>query len=150
MAPLAEVVLAEDRPAREELLSLYGSVGWTAYTSDPDLLEAAVAGSSYVVTARAGGELVGLARAVSDDASICFLADLLIRADWQRRGLGRRLAAAVLDRFGHVRRHILLADADPALGAFYRALGFEEISSRGAGALRAYIQLGTSQPSADH
>jgi hypothetical protein len=74
MPPLIDVALAEDRPVRDELLSLYGSVGWTAYTSDPEQLDAAVAGSSYVVTARAGGELVGLARAVSDDASICLCA----------------------------------------------------------------------------
>ena len=141
MPPLIDVALAEDRPVRDELLSLYGSVGWTAYTSDPEQLDAAVAGSSYVVTARAGGELVGLARAVSDDASICFIQDLLICPDWQRRGLGRRLAEAVLERYAHVRRHILLTDDDPAQAAFYRALGFEEVSSRGGGNLRAYAKL---------
>jgi len=42
MPPLIDVALAEDRPVRDELLSLYGSVGWTAYTSDASICLCAV------------------------------------------------------------------------------------------------------------
>jgi len=49
--------------ARNDLVGLYSSVGWSAYANDPDALVRAVEQSSYVVTARdSGGELVGLAR----------------------------------------------------------------------------------------
>jgi hypothetical protein len=53
-----------------EALTLYGSVGWSAYTDHPDVLAAALSGSDLVVTARVGQSLVGLARTVSDGASI--------------------------------------------------------------------------------
>ena len=39
---------------RDEMVALYESVGWSAYTKAPALLYAAIAGSSYVVTARRG------------------------------------------------------------------------------------------------
>jgi GNAT superfamily N-acetyltransferase len=97
----------------DELLDLYGSVGWTAYTAEPDVLRAAVAGSSFVVTARRGGRLVGLARAVSDGATICYLQDILVRPDEHRTGVGRALATAVLDRYADVRQKVLLTDDDP-------------------------------------
>ena len=69
-------VLARGPVSDSELLALYESVGWGAYTREPKVLTAAVRGSSFVVTARtAGGDLIGLARAISDDApsAICYL-----------------------------------------------------------------------------
>ena len=65
-----------------EVLSLYESVGWAAYTRDPELLTRAIRSSSFVVTARdEQGRLVGLARAISDDATICYLQDILVAPD---------------------------------------------------------------------
>jgi hypothetical protein len=40
---------------RDELLGLYDSVGWTADTRTPEELVAAVANSTFVVTARDDG-----------------------------------------------------------------------------------------------
>ena len=81
------VLLAvRDAPTRGELLTLYESVGWTAYTSDPAMLERAVAGSSYLVTARRDGVLIGLARAISDDATMCYLQDILVAPRERRTG----------------------------------------------------------------
>ena len=39
------VISADDRPGREELVELYDAVGWTSYTTDPDVLVAALAGA---------------------------------------------------------------------------------------------------------
>ncbi|GAA0922732.1 GNAT family N-acetyltransferase [Virgisporangium aurantiacum] len=125
----------------DELLDLYGSVGWTAYTAEPDVLRAAVAGSSFVVTARRGGRLVGLARAVSDGATICYLQDILVRPDEHRTGVGRALATAVLDRYAGVRQKVLLTDDDPGQRAFYESLGYAETRDLGAGTLRAFVRF---------
>ncbi len=54
----------------EDLYQLYTSVGWVAYTRDRDALATAIGNSTYVVTARDGNELIGLARGMSDDVSI--------------------------------------------------------------------------------
>lgn len=125
---MAEITISADGPvAEEETLALYGSVGWSAYTKEPATLRRAIAGSSIVVTARdADGTLVGLARAVSDDATICYLQDILVRPDRQGAGIGRRLVETILDRFAHVRQTVLITDDEPGQRAFYEAMGFTE------------------------
>jgi ribosomal protein S18 acetylase RimI-like enzyme len=110
-----------------EALALYESVGWAAYSRDLGLLVRAIRNSSFVVTARSvGGELVGLARAVSDDATICYLQDILVDPAFQGTGVGRTLLEAVQARYGHVRQTVLLTDNEPGQRAFYEALGFTE------------------------
>jgi GNAT superfamily N-acetyltransferase len=135
------VVDAESDIPLAELLELYAAVGWTVYTDRPELLAAGVAGSSYVVTARRAGRLVGLARAVSDDATICYLQDVLVHPDAQRQGIGGALARAVLDRYRTVRQKVLLTDDEPAQRAFYEALGYAEIRDFGPGTLRSFVRF---------
>ena len=116
--------LTHDLPTRAELVSLYASVGWSSYTRDPEALEKAVCNSSFVVCARSDtGELLGLARAVSDDVSICYVQDILVRPDVNRQGVGRSLMQAVLTRYAHVMQQVLITGDEPAQLAFYGSLG---------------------------
>ncbi len=138
---MSEVILSEvDEPGREELLELYGSVGWTAYTGEPDTLVRAVRGSLRVVTARFHGKLVGLARIVGDGATIAYLQDVLVDPSHRREGLGRRLVETVLQGPGEVRQQVLLTDAEPGQRAFYEALGFIEVG-QSEPSLRAFFRL---------
>jgi len=66
-------------PSEDDLVDLYGAVGWTSYTADPAALARAVRNSPHVVTARDGGVLVGLARVLTDDVSIVYVQDVLGR-----------------------------------------------------------------------
>ncbi|MGX7825234.1 GNAT family N-acetyltransferase [Actinokineospora sp. 24-640] len=125
----------------DELLALYAAVGWSAYTDSPSLLQAGVDGASYVVTARQGGRLVGLARALSDGATVCYLQDVLVHPAEQRRGIGRALVGAVLDRYRTVRQKVLLTDDEPAQRAFYESLGYTEIRDYGPGTLRSFVRF---------
>lgn len=110
-----------------EALALYESVGWAAYTRDPELLVRAIRNSAFVVVARsATGGLVGLARAVSDDATICYLQDILVDPAFQGAGVGRALLETVQRRYGHLRQTVLITDNEPGQRAFYEALGFTE------------------------
>ena len=123
--------------AAHEVIALYDAVGWSAYTKRPDTLLSAIAGSTAVVVARDGGALVGLARIVSDGASICYLQDLLVHPDHQRSGVGRELVRRILEPYGHVRQKVLLTDDDPGQRSFYESLGFELV----ADPLRAFVRL---------
>jgi RimJ/RimL family protein N-acetyltransferase/GNAT superfamily N-acetyltransferase len=127
-------------PALGEALALYGAVGWTAYTEDPQSLGRALTGSTRVVTAREGRRLRGLARVLSDGASIAYLQDVLVDPDARRRGLGRLLVREALAPFSHVRQHVLLTDADPAQRAFYESLGLVEAHENDP-PLRAFVHL---------
>lgn len=145
------VISADDRPGRQELVELYDAVGWTTYTTDPDVLVAAVEGSTRVVTARYGQDLLGLARVVSDGASIAYLQDVLVRPELQREGVGRQLVQAALEPFEHVRQKVLLTDDEPRQRAFYESLGYTELRDVGDGRLRAFVRfdLVREEPSGD-
>lgn len=117
-------------PPPAEALALYDAVGWTAYTRDPDRLQRSLAGSHLVLTVRDDdGTLLGLARTLSDDESICYLQDILVHPDARRRGVGRALVLHVQQRYRHCMFIALSTDAgttpDAALShPFYRSLGF--------------------------
>lgn len=136
-----EIVIAADRPSREELVELYDAVGWSTYTADPEALEAAITGSSHVVTARYGGDLLGLARVVSDGVTIAYLQDVLVRPELQREGVGRALVQAALEPFAHCRQKVLLTDDEPRQAKFYESLGYQEIREYGEGTLRAFVRF---------
>jgi GNAT superfamily N-acetyltransferase len=130
--------LTNERPAGPELIDLYDAVGWTAYTQDPERLIAAIDGSHAVFTARADdGRLIGLARTVSDGATICYLQDILVHPDAHRTGVGRALLTAVLDRYAQLRQFVLLTDDDSTQRAFYTSLGLARSDGLG---LYAYLR----------
>jgi GNAT superfamily N-acetyltransferase len=134
-------IVAGKIPARDELAELYDAVGWVAYTRDLDALDRALQGSSLVVTARRDGRLVGLARIVSDGATIAYLQDILVRPEEQRGGVGGRLVTAVLAPFASVRQKVLLTDDEPGQRAFYESLGFAETRDFEDGSLRAFVRF---------
>ena len=126
----------------DDLLALYGSVGWTAYTDHPEWLQLAVEGSSYVVTEWSEeGELIGLARVISDDHSIFYLQDILVKPEHQGGGIGRRLLNDCLDRFKHVRQKVLLTDADDAQRRLYMGAGFVRTADFEDAELNAYVRF---------
>ena len=123
-----------------DLVGLYESVGWCAYTRDPEKVLASVRGSHRVAVARSGADLVGLARTISDGVTIVYLQDVLVRPEVRRDGLGSRLVRAVLDADPDVRQRVLLTDAEPGQRAFYTALGFTEAHDHDPG-LRAFVRM---------
>lgn len=125
----------------DEVIELYRAVGWAAYTEDPRTLQAGLTGSSRIVVARTDGRLIGLARVISDGATIAYLQDVLVRPEHQRSGIGAALVEAALDPYKTVRQKVLLTDGDPAQRAFYEALGYCEASQSTAGMLRAFVRF---------
>jgi GNAT superfamily N-acetyltransferase len=125
------VIIAQEKAFDlAEVRGLYDSVGWTGYTRDVEQLGRALAGSHLVITARDDdGALLGLARTISDDATICYVQDLLVRPELQGRGVGRSLVEHLVARYSHCRAFLLSTDhastTDGAKShAFYRKLGF--------------------------
>lgn len=113
-----------------EVFGLYDSVGWTGYTCDVEKLCRGLVNSHLVVTARdESGVLLGLARTVSDDESVCYVQDLLVNPEFHRRGTGRALLGHLKERYAHCRFFLLSTDHESTPegrknAAFYRSLGF--------------------------
>lgn len=125
----------------DALLSLYDSVSWAAYTRDPAALQTALRNSTCVVTAWSKGQLIGLARALSDDVSIVYIQDILVRPEFQRGGVGRALLTALLERFAHVRSAVLLTDDDDKQLRFYASLGFINTRDLVKTPLNAFVRI---------
>ena len=114
-----------------EILGLYASVGWTAYTDDPAALRNGFANSLLTLAAYEEAALSGLIRVVGDGHTIVFVQDILVRPQFQRRGIGSVLLQAVLNRYAGVRQIELFTDDTPETAAFYRSMGFRELTELG-------------------
>lgn len=114
--------------AIEDLLPLYQSVSWTNYTERADMLEQAFQHSLFSVSAYDGEQLVGLLRAVGDGFSSVFIQDLLVFPSYQRQGIGRELVRQTLETFADVYQIQLVTEQSDKNLAFYRSLGFQELS----------------------
>ncbi len=115
----------DDVPGTRELTALYESVGWLLYAADPDALARAIDRSSLVITARLDGELVGLARVLTDDVAVVYLQEVVVQPRFQRRGLGESLVSLALRHYSHVRRVITDTAGLDSQRHFAQSLGFE-------------------------
>ncbi len=108
----------------KQLINLYQSVGWTAYTEKPELLQQAVHNSLYVLVAFDHDQLIGLIRVVGDGLTIIYIQDLLVLPAYQNQGIGSTLINKVRKEFRHVRQQVLLTMEEPETRAFYEKNGF--------------------------
>lgn len=127
-----------------EILPLYTSVGWTAYTEKPDTLRQGFEHSLLTLAAYENGQLLGLVRTVGDGCTIVFVQDILVFPEHQRRGIGTALLQAVLERFSRVRQVELATDHTPKTIAFYKSLGFWELSEMGCCGFMLLLPCGTA------
>ncbi len=114
-----------------EILSLYTSVGWTAYTDHPEVLRKGFDHSLLTLAAYDGEQILGIIRVVGDGYTIVFVQDLLVFPEHQRKGIGSALLKAVLDQYRHVRQIELAIDHTQKTIAFYKSMGFQEMSEVG-------------------
>ena len=109
-----------------EILRLYASVGWTAYTDHPEVLRKGFENSMLTLAAYEGKNLLGIIRTVGDGHTIMFVQDILVFPEYQRKGVGTALLQAILDRYCHVRQIELATDNTAETIAFYKSMGFRE------------------------
>ena len=127
---------------KSHLFSLYQSVGWSAYTSDVEVLHKAILGSSYVCSVWEENTLVALVRCISDDASIMYLQDVLVHPQHQKKGIGGILVQKALEKYKHVRQKVLLTDDRPEQLRFYERLGYK--NTKDMGTLNAFVLFSSS------
>ena len=123
----------------QAVLDLYASVGWTGYSSHPEMLEKALEHSLLVLAAVDGDRLVGLLRAVGDIETAYETAasdeiinqDILVLPAYQRQGIGRNLLEQAISHFPGIYQLHLLTDNTEKTRSFYEALGFTAVDSLG-------------------
>lgn len=122
-----------DEKDQTEIYDLYESVGWIAYTKNPDRLWRAFANSQYMTEKNNQGEIVALIRWVTDQATVVLIQDLLVHPDYQRKGLGKKLmqrALAEIKSYGQLQIEVLTDDEETTV-SFYKSLGFRSVNDGG-------------------
>ena len=110
----------------QEILALYGSVGWTAYTDRPEALKAGFDRSLLCLAAYEGKELVALLRAVGDGQTMVLLQDILVHPARQRQGIGTSLMITALSAAGGEKDIAVYLIANEKAIPFYEKLGMKK------------------------
>ena len=106
---------------RQAVISLYRSLGWSS-AEKPDALLAALANSHAVVSAWDGSELVGLGNTLSDGHLVVNYPHLLVRPEYQGKGIGKRIVERLKANYDDIHMHILVSDEKAV--AFFERAGF--------------------------
>lgn len=85
-------------------------------------MEGMVKNSNLMVTAWHGGELVGVARSMTDFHYACYLSDLAVHRKYQRTGIGKKLQAITQEKLGPKCKLILIAA--PTANSYYEHIGY--------------------------
>ena len=113
-----------------DLMPIYEAVGWTNYTTKPEMLKAAFENSLHVLAAfNEEGILVGVLRAVGDGASILFIQDILVTPEYQHQGIGTKLLQQTLEKYKNVYQIQLATDDSTKTVSFYESNGFTSLTS---------------------
>jgi predicted N-acetyltransferase YhbS len=108
----------------DEVIEVYRSsgLGLRRPIDDRACVKRMFAEANLVVGAWDGDRLVGLARTLTDFCYVAYLADLLVRAEYQKRGIGRGLIRKTRAELSTNASIVLLAA--PAAEEYYPRLGF--------------------------
>ncbi|MEV6840678.1 GNAT family N-acetyltransferase [Streptomyces sp. NPDC051133] len=106
-----------------EVLRVYreSGLGERRPVEDTARMAEMVRGANLVVTCRVDGELVGIARSVSDFSYVTYLSDIAVVRAHQRSGIGRELIDATRKEAPQAKIVLLSA---PAATEYYPHIGF--------------------------
>ncbi len=80
--------------------------------------------SNLVISAWDEEKLVGISRSLTDFCYCCYLSDLAVRRDCQKKGIGKKLIAMTKDCIGN-QTMLLLLSAETVMD-YYPKIGFQK------------------------
>ncbi|HEX6289089.1 MAG TPA: GNAT family N-acetyltransferase [Herpetosiphonaceae bacterium] len=119
------VSIVERVPTVEEYLRAITAVGWRR--REQRAVELALSNSLYAVCAQADDQTVGFGRVIGDGGLHLYLTDVVVVPEYQGRGIGSRIVAA-LTRFVEAmpyRNLIVGVMPTPGLQRFYERHGYK-------------------------
>jgi GNAT superfamily N-acetyltransferase len=124
-APVEGLVLVNRRPTQDEYRDLLTSVGWDQFITDERVVNSPASAWRSVV-AEVGGRAIGAGLVVGDGATIYYLKDVMVRPEYQGRGVGTAIVADLLEA---IRRHgpsraLVGLYTGRGLSSFYERFGF--------------------------
>ncbi len=101
------------------VISVFNSVGWQK--SKSDIIYAFR--NSWYITAYDGEKLIGFARAISDGHYYTSIFDVVVRPEYQKRGIAKRMLLRILDEFAGTYFFLTYTEGNRD---FYEICGFKD------------------------
>lgn len=114
-------------PTPEQVIELYENSGLLRPTHDKERIQKMVENANLIVTAWDNQVLVGVARSITDWSWSCYLADLAIRHEYKKSGIGKKLIAITKEKVGEQSMVLLLSV--PTAMEYYPKVGFTKQES---------------------
>jgi predicted N-acetyltransferase YhbS len=117
--------LEPDLPAEEfQAVLIASTLAERRSVKDLARLDKMLRHADLIVTARDGGRLVGISRAVTDFSYCCYLSDLAVDVAYQRQGIGKRLIEETHRAAGETTTLTIVAA--PAAETYYPSIGMKQ------------------------
>lgn len=116
-----------DKVSTEEFISIIKRSGLSRPADNIELMEKMVKGANLIITARdEAGELIGIARSITDFAFCCYLSCLAVDKKYQGKNIGKRLIKETLLAIG--KDSMLLLLSAPTAETYYsETIGMERL-----------------------
>ncbi|MBO0959711.1 GNAT family N-acetyltransferase [Neobacillus sp. MM2021_6] len=111
----------------EELSDVFERSGIRRPVDDLPRLQRMIEHSDLLITAWDEQTLVGVARAVTDFSYCCYLSDLAVNKDYQKKGIGKELVRLVQEQIGEEVTLLLLSA--PTAMEYYPQIGFNKVEN---------------------
>ncbi|MBX7174257.1 MAG: GNAT family N-acetyltransferase [Pyrinomonadaceae bacterium] len=110
-----------------QIIELYGNCGLPRPIHDESRIFEMFANSTLVISAWINEELIGISRSITDFVWCCYLADLAVRKDFQKAGVGRKLVE--LTRQAVSEKSMVLLLSVPDAMEYYPKIGMEKVEN---------------------
>jgi N-acetylglutamate synthase-like GNAT family acetyltransferase len=118
------IVYQINKPIKaEDLADVFMLSGIKRPVDQLERLEKMIEHADIIVTAWDEDTLVGVARAITDFSYCCYLSDLAVRRDYQKKGIGKELITRLQAEIGEEVALLLLAAPDAM--NYYPHIGFK-------------------------
>ena len=114
-------------PTPEQVIELYNNSGLPRPTDNRDRIRKMFENSDLIVTAWNHDLLVGVSRSITDWVWCCYLADLAVRQDYKKAGIGKKLIELTKEKVGEQSMILLLSV--PTAMEYYPKVGFAKQES---------------------
>lgn len=118
---------SEKIPAPGQVIELYDNAGLPRPTNDILRIKKMIENSSLIITAWDGDLLVGVSRSITDWVWCCYLADLAIRNEYKKLGIGKKLIELTKEKVG--KQSMILLLSVPTAMEYYPKVGFTKQES---------------------
>lgn len=137
------IELIRRHPTVIEFNGLRASVGWPDL--DPEVVDRAVQGGYFSVLAQVDGTIAGMARVISDGGYYFYIQDVIVRPEYQGRGIAALLMSSVMEEVNRLtpKGAYIALFAAPGLQVFYSRYGFLERPRKDLGPGMVFLKPST-------